>query len=56
MQRKWICLGEAEWMLILHALNKLRNSLIADGRYTDVVDETILKIMRAPIKRVKVAR
>ena len=55
LSKKWIALNEAEWRLILHALNKLRTDLISEGRYTDVVDEIMLKIINAPIKKIKVA-
>ena len=55
MKRKWVALNEAEWRLVLYALNKLRTSLINEGRYTDVIDEVIVKIINAPIKRIKVA-
>jgi len=55
LSKKWIELNEAEWRLILHALNKLRTDLINEGRYTDVVDEVMLKIINAPIKKIKVA-
>jgi hypothetical protein len=55
MQKKWITLNETEWRLILHALNELRNSLIAEGRYTDVIDEVMLKIINAPIRKRKIA-
>jgi hypothetical protein len=55
MKKKWVALNEAEWRLILHAMNELRNSLIAEGRYTDVVDEVILKIVNAPVKKVRIA-
>lgn len=54
-KKQWVCLNEAEWRLILHALNKLRTSLINEGRYTDVVDEVILKIANTPVKKVEVA-
>ena len=50
-----IVLTEAEWQLVLYALNELRTSLIAEGRYTDVVDEVMMKIIRAPIKKIKAA-
>jgi hypothetical protein len=53
--KKTIALNEAEWRLVLHALNRLRNDLIAEGRYTDTVDEVILKIVRAPVKKIKIA-
>jgi hypothetical protein len=52
---KKITLSTAEWRCVLHALNELRTSLIKEGRYTDVIDEVILKIVKAPVKRVKIA-
>jgi len=55
MNKKWICLNEAEWRLLLFALNKLRTSLIDEGRYTDVLDEVMLKIINAPVKKVRIA-
>ena len=55
LKKKWIVLNENEWRFILHALNELRTSLIAEGRYTDVVDEVMLKIINAPIRKVKIA-
>ncbi len=36
---------ETELRVILLALNRLRSKLIAQGRYTDAVDEIILKMM-----------
>ena len=33
-----------EIRVLIYALNELRNSLIAEGRYTDAVDELILKL------------
>jgi hypothetical protein len=47
--------SEPEWRLLLYAMNNLRNSLISDGRHTDTVDDVILKIIKAPIKKVKIA-
>ena len=55
MKKKWVYLNESEWRLILHALNELRTSLINEGRYTDVVDEVMLKIIKTSIKKVKAA-
>ena len=56
MGKIWVSLNEAEWRLLLHAMNKLRTSLISEGRYTDVVDEVIMKIVKAPIKKVKITK
>jgi len=52
--KKRIHLNEAEWRLVLYALNELRTELINEGRYTDVVDEVMMKIIKAPIRKVKI--
>ena len=43
-----------EWRLIIYALNNLRNSLIAEGKYTDTVDDALLAVMNAKTKKVKI--
>jgi len=55
MKKTYYSFNETEWRLVLSAMNELRNDLISKGRYTDVVDEVILKITKAPIKKEKVA-
>ena len=35
---------EDETRILIIALNELRNRLISEGRYTDAVDELMLKI------------
>ena len=52
---KKITLNQDEWRIILYALNRLRNDMIREGRHTDVIDEVILKINKAPVKRRKIA-
>ena len=54
-KKKIIHLNEAEWRLLLYALNEYRTKLINEGRYTDVIDELMIKIIRAPIRKVRVA-
>lgn len=44
-------LDENELRIIVLCLNELRNKLIAEGRYTDCVDELLIKAANA--KRVK---
>ncbi len=44
-----------EWKVIIYALNNLRNSLIAEGSFTDTVDDALLAVMNAKTKRVKIA-
>ena len=55
MKKIRIQLNEVEWRVLLYALNELKTELISEGRYTDVVDEVMLKIIKAPIRKVKVA-
>ena len=43
-----------EKSLLLHSLVELKNQLIQQGRYTDCVDELILKVIYAPIKKMRV--
>ena len=31
--------------VLVYALNELRNSLIEEGRYTDAVDELLIKLL-----------
>ena len=55
MKKTMIILNEAEWRYTLYALNELRNSLIREKRYTGFVDNAIMKIVNAPVKRLKTA-
>ena len=50
----YIVLNEYERRIIINSLNELRNRLIADGRYTDAVDDVLLKIINAKKKKFKV--
>jgi hypothetical protein len=55
VKKNIIHLNEAEWKFLLHNLNEYRTKLISEGHYTDVVDEVILKIIKAPIRKVKIS-
>ena len=55
MKKKKYLVTYDEWRLIIYALNGLRNSLIAEGKYTDTVDDALLAVTKAKTKRVKVA-
>ena len=50
----YIAMDEYERGIIINSLNSLRNKLIADGRYTDAVDDVLVKVAYAPIKKFKV--
>lgn len=53
-QKRYLYLSHEETRLVLQSLVRLKNKLIQEGRYTDCVDEMILKVMEAPVKRVKI--
>lgn len=55
MKQKYnLALNAQEHRLMIESLNQLRNKLIADGKYTDAVDEVLLKIIGAKQKKFKV--
>jgi len=43
-ESRYLYLTETEWRVMLLALNNLRSRLIAQGKYTDAVDEIIMKM------------
>ena len=43
-----------ERKLLLHSLVGLKNQLIQQGIYTDCVDELIIKVIHAPVKKLRV--
>lgn len=53
-KKYYIAIDEYERRIIINSLNNLRNKLIADGRYTDAVDDILVKVVNAPIKKFKV--
>ena len=55
MRNKYhIYLTYEERRMSLNILNDFRNKLIAEGKYTDLLDEVIIKVANAKLKRVKV--
>ena len=46
-QKYYVELNRQEWRFIIEALNRLRNKLIASERYTDAVDEILIKVAKA---------
>ena len=53
-KKYYIALDDFERRVIVNCLNEMRNNLIANGKYTDVVDEVLLKIIDAKQKKFKV--
>ncbi len=54
MKRYYIYITPEERNLITESLVAKKNLLIATGKYTDGVDEVLLKIMRVKLKKVRV--
>lgn len=50
-EKYYLAIDDYERSVIINSLNNLRNKLIADGKYTDAVDELIIKFAHAPIKK-----
>ncbi len=38
---------------VINSLIDLRNNLISQGRYTDIIDELLIKLTKARTKRIK---
>jgi len=49
-----VYLNSEERRLLINSLNDLRNKLISEGRYTDLVDEVLIKAANAKIRKIKV--
>lgn len=43
-----------ERLTVINSLICLKNDLISQGRYTDAVDELIVKLTKAKLKRIKI--
>ena len=55
-QKYYLAIDDYEYSIIINSLNGLRNKLIAAGKYTDAVDELIVKFVKEPIKKFKIKR
>ena len=53
-QKHYLVLKTQEHRLMIASLNQLRNKHLADGKYTDAIDEVLLKIIGAKQKNFKV--
>lgn len=53
-KKYYIALDGYERGVIVNTLNEMRNNLLQQGRYTDAVDEVLLKIIDAKTKKFKV--
>ena len=49
-----IYLTAEERRTVINILIDLRNDLISRGKYTDVIDELIIKFTKAKVKKIKI--
>ncbi|MDD4681440.1 MAG: hypothetical protein PHP79_11295 [Clostridia bacterium] len=50
----YIALDDFERRVLVNSLNDMRNRLIADGKYTDAVDEVLLKVINAKTQKFRI--
>ena len=53
-QKYHLYMDSDERRILLESLVELKHQLIRQGRYTDCVDEIIIRLVDAPIKKIKV--
>ena len=53
-KKYYIALDGYERGVMVNALNEMRNALLEQGRYTDAVDDVLLKIINAKTKKFKI--
>ena len=53
-QKYHLYLSDDEYREVLQSLIRLKNSLIAQGRYTDGVDDVLCKVLSAKKRKFKI--
>lgn len=48
-----VYLNDEERRLLINSLNDLRNRFIAEDKYTDLIDEVLVKVANAKVKKIK---
>lgn len=51
-KKRYLYLSEAEYSILVKSLVQLKNKLTQQNRFTDCVDELLLKVISAPITRI----
>ena len=51
-KKNYLYLDESEYNVLVRSLVELKNRLIRAERFTDCVDELIMKVLSAPVKRI----
>ena len=53
-QKYYLYLSDDEYRQTIQSLVRLKNNLIAQGRYTDGVDDVLCKVLSAKIRKLKI--
>ena len=53
-KKYYIALDDFERRVVVNCMNEMRNSLIADGKCTEALDDVLLKIIRSKQKKFKI--
>ena len=53
-KKYYIVLDDFERRVVVNCMNEMRNNLIANGKYTDELDEVLLKVINSKQKNFKV--
>ena len=53
-KKRYLYLSNEELSILLRSLVRLKNSLIQQNRYTDCVDELILKVIGCPLVHISI--
>lgn len=50
-ERFYLAIDDSEQSILIRALNDMKTALMQQGKTTDAIDELIVKIGKAPIKK-----
>ena len=50
-KKHYLYLNESEHSIIIKSLMQMKNKLTQQGRFTDCVDDLLMKVIAAPMKR-----
>ena len=53
-KKYYIALDDFERRVVVNCVNEMRNKLISDGKYTDALDEVLLKVIHSKQKKLKI--
>lgn len=51
-KKHYLYLNESEHSIIIKSLVQMKNKLTQQGRFTDCVDDLLMKVIAAPVKRI----